>query len=154
MTWESPENATNHVKCLHIIPDKSRLPRKPELRPRFHEQAWPPSWPAYIYICHISHRNYLELLLKPQDTANLILSTKISHFDGKKCHHLFRRSPFRHIDRPRMFSRRLNQSQTESFSKSRQSTKSKSSFREHAVSKHRHERTRKPPTEENPQLGR
>ncbi|KAG4034662.1 hypothetical protein MFRU_002g00190 [Monilinia fructicola] len=49
-----------------------------------------------------------------------------------------------------MFPRGLNksQSQSESFSKSRHH-KGKSSFREHAVSKHRHERTaRKLPTEE------
>ncbi|KAL3423461.1 hypothetical protein PVAG01_05208 [Phlyctema vagabunda] len=49
-----------------------------------------------------------------------------------------------------MFSRKPSQSQTESFSKSRRASKGKSSFREHAVSKHRHERTRKLPTEEGP----
>ncbi|APA09861.1 hypothetical protein SS1G_05907 [Sclerotinia sclerotiorum 1980 UF-70] len=50
-----------------------------------------------------------------------------------------------------MFTRSLNKSQTtESFSRNRRH-KGKSSFREHAVSKHRHERTtRKPPTEEIP----
>ncbi|RAL67838.1 hypothetical protein DID88_008564 [Monilinia fructigena] len=49
-----------------------------------------------------------------------------------------------------MFTRSLNksQSQSESFSKGRRH-RGKSSFREHAVSKHRHEQTiRKPPTEE------
>ncbi|KUJ08773.1 uncharacterized protein LY89DRAFT_326042 [Mollisia scopiformis] len=46
-----------------------------------------------------------------------------------------------------MFSRNPNKSQTESFSKSRRSTK-RSSFREHAISKNRSERPRKPPTEE------
>ncbi|ESZ98941.1 hypothetical protein SBOR_0599 [Sclerotinia borealis F-4128] len=47
-----------------------------------------------------------------------------------------------------MFTRSLNKSQTESVSRSRRH-KGKSSFRDHAVSKHRHERTaRKPPTEE------
>jgi len=54
-----------------------------------------------------------------------------------------------------MFSRTFNKSQTESFSKSRRAAKAKSSFREHAVSKNRSERTRKPPTEEiSPPLGR
>ncbi|KAH7389103.1 hypothetical protein BKA64DRAFT_130072 [Cadophora sp. MPI-SDFR-AT-0126] len=47
-----------------------------------------------------------------------------------------------------MFSRNVNKSQTESFSRSRRGTK-KSSFREHAVSKNRTERsTRRPPNEE------
>ncbi|PQE18803.1 BTB POZ protein [Rutstroemia sp. NJR-2017a WRK4] len=46
-----------------------------------------------------------------------------------------------------MFARVPDRSQTESFSKSRR-TKGKTSFREHAVSKHRHERSRKLPTEE------
>ncbi|KAK0124063.1 hypothetical protein ONS95_009049 [Cadophora gregata] len=47
-----------------------------------------------------------------------------------------------------MWSRNVNKSQTESFSRSRRGTK-KSSFREHAVSKNRTERsTRRPPTEE------
>ncbi|KAM0177283.1 hypothetical protein ACHAPC_000125 [Botrytis cinerea] len=48
-----------------------------------------------------------------------------------------------------MFTKSFNKSQTtESFSRSRRH-KGKSSFREHAVSKHRHEKTtRKPPTEQ------
>lgn len=48
-----------------------------------------------------------------------------------------------------MFTRSFKTSQaTESFSRSRRH-KGKSSFREHAVSKHRHEKTtRKPPTEQ------
>ncbi|PSS08577.1 hypothetical protein M430DRAFT_186980 [Amorphotheca resinae ATCC 22711] len=52
-----------------------------------------------------------------------------------------------------MFSRSLSRSQTESFSRSRRSTRTKTSFREHAVSKDRPERTRKPPAEEALQLG-
>ncbi|KAH8764714.1 hypothetical protein F5882DRAFT_17845 [Hyaloscypha sp. PMI_1271] len=53
-----------------------------------------------------------------------------------------------------MFSRNVNKSQTESFSRSRRGTKSsKSSFREHAVSKNRHERSRKAPAEEAPPMG-
>jgi hypothetical protein len=54
-----------------------------------------------------------------------------------------------------MFGRNASKSQTESFSKRSRSTKSKSgSFREHAVSKSRHDRPRKPPTEEGPPIGR
>ncbi|PMD38048.1 hypothetical protein L207DRAFT_431345 [Hyaloscypha variabilis F] len=53
-----------------------------------------------------------------------------------------------------MFSRNVNKSQTESFSRSRRGPKSsKGSFREHAVSKSRHERSRKLPTEEAPPMG-
>lgn len=53
-----------------------------------------------------------------------------------------------------MFSQRFNRSQTDgSFSKSRRASKTKSSFREHAVSKSRHDRSRKPPTEESNPLG-
>ena len=58
-------------------------------------------------------------------------------------------------ERPRMFGRNVSRSQTESFSKRSRSTKAKSgSFREHAVSKSRHDRPRKPPTEEGLQSGR
>lgn len=55
----------------------------------------------------------------------------------------------------KMFSRNPNKSQTESFSKSRRSTK-RTSFRDHAISKNRSERpsTRRPPTEEANPLGR
>ncbi|KAE9368358.1 hypothetical protein N431DRAFT_57055 [Stipitochalara longipes BDJ] len=53
-----------------------------------------------------------------------------------------------------MFSRNVNKSQTESFSRSRRGVKSsKSSFRENGVSKNRHERSRKVPTEEAPPMG-
>jgi len=53
-----------------------------------------------------------------------------------------------------MFSRKPSRSQTESFSKSRNASRSKRSFREHAVSKTRHERShRAPPAEETPPLG-
>ncbi|EPE30761.1 POZ [Glarea lozoyensis ATCC 20868] len=48
-----------------------------------------------------------------------------------------------------MFSRNVNKSQTESFSRKRREAKGKSSFRDHAVSKSRHERSavRRPPGE-------
>src|SRR6266536_1431510 len=65
------------------------------------------------------------------------------------------RSSTTHTERPRMFSRNLNKSQTETVSRSRRDKKAKSSFRDHAVSKNKQERSfRKPPTEEGPPLGR
>ncbi|KAF4634075.1 hypothetical protein G7Y89_g4032 [Cudoniella acicularis] len=52
-----------------------------------------------------------------------------------------------------MFGRNVNKSQTESFTRKRRETKGKSSFREHAVSKNRHDRSiRKAPTEESAPL--
>lgn len=53
-----------------------------------------------------------------------------------------------------MFSRNLNRSQTDSFSRSRRPAKGRASFREHAVSKSRRDRTRKLPTEESYPLDR
>ncbi|TVY83487.1 hypothetical protein LSUE1_G002708 [Lachnellula suecica] len=53
-----------------------------------------------------------------------------------------------------MFGRNVNKSQTESFSRRRRDSKKSSSFREHAVSKNRHERSmRKAPTEEANPMG-
>ncbi|KAH8596743.1 hypothetical protein B0O99DRAFT_509910 [Bisporella sp. PMI_857] len=54
-----------------------------------------------------------------------------------------------------MFSRNVNKSQTGSFSRSRRDTRTKSSFREHAVSKNRHDRShRKAPAEESSPLSK